>query len=151
MFGPDQILQNGNLLAMVGWVILILGPRQFRAVYWLPKFVIPGLLSVGYAGLLLPNFFASEGGFGSIEEIRLLFASDHLLAAGWLHYLAFDLFVGAWIAKASDEAGISRIIQFPILLATFMFGPIGLLLFILTRTIIAGFPQKSDDAFGEDA
>jgi len=61
--------------------------------------------------------------------------ADGGLVAGWIHYLAFDLFVGLWIATEADKAGISRWLQAPILVATFMFGPIGLLLFFATRMI----------------
>jgi len=30
--------------------------------------------------------------------VRALFAHDHVLVAGWVHYLAFDLMVGALLA-----------------------------------------------------
>lgn len=132
-FDPAQVVQTGNMMAMIGWLILIVGPRRIQLICWVPKYVIPGLLSAVYSGLMLANFFETKGGFGSLSEIQLLFTSDPILAAGWLHYLAFDLFIGAWIARSADEAQISRIIQVPILVATFMFGPMGLLLFLLTR------------------
>lgn len=44
-----------------------------------------------------------EGGFGSLDEVRALFAVPGLLVAGWVHYLAFDLFVGVWIASCSPQ------------------------------------------------
>jgi hypothetical protein len=59
--------------------------------------------------------------------------SDPVLVAGWIHYLAFDLFVGTWIASEADRLGWNRVVQAPILIATFMFGPIGLLLFFIMR------------------
>jgi len=86
---------------------------------------------VAYAVLVLLFFFRVEGGgFGSLLEVRALFASDPALLAGWLHYLAFDLFVGLWIAERADARGLNRFIQAPLLFATFMFGPIGLLMTI---------------------
>lgn len=130
---PDVIFKYANLLAMAGWVILIFLPRRWPALFWVPQFWIPGVLALGYSGLMLSGFGTTDGGFGSIGEVRALFSSDTLLTAGWIHYLAFDLFIGAWIARRADEAGINRIVQAPILLATFMFGPMGLLLFLLTR------------------
>ncbi|MDZ7628268.1 MAG: ABA4-like family protein [Parvularculaceae bacterium] len=136
---PDVLFKYANLLAMAGWIILIFLPRRWPALLWVPQFWIPGVLALGYSGLMLSGFGTTDGGFGSISEVRALFSSDTLLTAGWVHYLAFDLFIGAWIAKASDQAGISRIIQAPILAATFMFGPMGLLLFFLTRAGLAAF------------
>jgi len=61
--------------------------------------------------------------------VQKLFESPGVALAGWVHYLAFDLFVGLWIAMRSDAVGLSRWLQAPILVTTFMFGPIGLLLF----------------------
>ncbi len=139
----EAIFSLGNATALVGWIILIFLPRRFAPLMWLPKFIIPALLSFGYAGLMLTQFFRVEGGgFGSIAEVRALFAVDEVLVAGWLHYLAFDLFVGAWIAARADEAGIPRLIQAVFLLATFMFGPLGLLLFLLTRAALAPLSRR---------
>ncbi len=136
---PEVIFKYANLLAMAGWVILIFLPRRWPALFWVPQFWIPGVLALGYSGFILANFGTTDGGFGSISEVRALFASDSLLLAGWLHYLAFDLFIGAWIARRADEAGVHRLIQAPILAATFMFGPMGLVLFFLTRAGLAAF------------
>lgn len=75
--------------------------------------------------------------------MRTLFASDPVLVAGWVHYLAFDLFVGIWIAEQADALGLSRWLQAPILVATFLLGPLGLLVFLLwkgaygARTLLA--------------
>jgi len=73
------------------------------------------------------------GGFGSIGEVRILFANDSALTAGWLHYLAFDLFVGTWIARDGLAARVPALLIIPCLALTFLFGPAGLLLFLLLR------------------
>ena len=70
-----------------------------------------------------------------MEEVSQLFNNDALLLAGWVHYLAFDLWVGSWEAGDAVKNGIHRLIMVPCLLLTFMFGPIGLLLYIIIRTI----------------
>src|SRR6267143_2127477 len=72
---------------------------------------------------------APSGGFGSIEQVRALFSVDAALSAGWLHYLAFDLFVGSWIVEDGLARGINRFLLIPCLALTFLFGPAGLLLF----------------------
>jgi hypothetical protein len=133
----DQIFGFGNQLALAGWAILILLPRRWRIV-WIPRYVIPAILSFGYAPLVLANFFTAEGGFSSIAHVRALFENDLMLTAGWLHYLAFDLFVGSWIAVECDRLGAPRTVQAALLIATFMFGPVGFLLFVLMRTFMAG-------------
>lgn len=133
MPSPETIFEYGNQLALLGWVILIFLPRRFIPIVWIPHFVIPGVIGFAYAALLLGNFSEAGGGFGSIEQVRTLMQSDAILTAGWLHYLAFDLFVGAWIALKSDDLGIPRVVQAFLLAATFMFGPMGLFLFLIIR------------------
>jgi hypothetical protein len=66
-----------------------------------------------------------------------LFAHDDILLAGWLHYLAYDFFIGVWIAEQADRIGLSRQIQAVILVVAFMFPPMGLVLFLATRAAIS--------------
>jgi hypothetical protein len=129
----EQGFSLASTLAMIGWLALICLPR-WSLLTVVVRFGLVGLLSVAYAVLIMVYFFRVEGGgFGSITEVRQLFLSDGGLLAGWIHYLAFDLFVGLWIAERADRAQLSRLLQAPILLATFMFGPLGLLMFYVTR------------------
>ncbi|MBB5517713.1 ABA4-like family protein [Amphiplicatus metriothermophilus] len=133
---PDAVFRLGNMTALVGWAILVFLPRRFPLLLAVPKFAIPALLALAYAGLMFVRFFDSGGGYGSLDAVRALFAHDEILVAGWLHYLAFDLFVGVWIAEQADRAGIPRLIQTAFLLATFMFGPVGLALYLFTRAAL---------------
>ena len=95
--------------------------------------LIPALLAVAYAGLIGAYFAAAEGGFSSLEAVRSLFDSDALLLAGWLHYLAFDLLVGAWQVRTARAEGIPHLLVVPCLVLTFMLGPVGFLLFLIIR------------------
>jgi hypothetical protein len=115
--------------AVLAWIALIFLPRGWPLLPQLIKLVVPVLLAVAYAVIVLVYFFSGEGGFDSLADVRTLFQSDPMLLAGWLHYLAFDLLVGGWIAERADAERVSRFIQAPILFATFMFGPLGWLLF----------------------
>ena len=120
--------------AMLGWVILIFLPRRYPLLFAVPQYIIPFGLSLAYAAFILPTIFTIEGGgFGSLQQVATLFSNEGALLGGWIHYLAFDLFIGAWIASRADEIGLSRVLQAPILLATFMLGPVGLALFLIIR------------------
>lgn len=143
MFENETIFSLSSSLATMGWLLLILSPRRWQWLLVTTGMLIPGLLALIYAALILPNFSDSEGGFGSLAQVRLLFESDAVLLAGWLHYLAFDIAVGTHIAIASDRIGILRLVQAPILLLTFLFGPIGYLLFMLTRSFCQMQPATS--------
>jgi hypothetical protein len=120
--------------AMLGWLILIFLPRRWSWLTAIPRYIIPFGLSLLYAGLAMTRFFQVEGGgYGSLDEVAALLGDREMLLAGWVHYLAFDLFVGGWIAVQCDKIGINRLIQAPILLLTFMFGPVGFAIFIAIR------------------
>ena len=125
-------------------MILIFLPRRWPLLNAVPRYVIPLGLSLLYSGLAMSHILTVEGGgFGSFEEVKTLLSNDWALLAGWIHYLAFDLFIGGWIAVQSDKVGISRLVQAPILLATFMAGPLGLALFLAMR---AGYVRISPSA-----
>jgi hypothetical protein len=64
-----------------------------------------------------------------------LFTDKTAVTAGWVHYLAFDLFTGIWIKKNAQKYNVHHLILIPCLLLTFMLGPIGLLLYLLIRLI----------------
>ena len=150
-FSLDQWFSLATTTASVGWLILILAPRRTRWIMAIPRFFIPFGMSLLYAGLAMAYMFTVEGGgFASLAEVAALFQNKQLLFAGWVHYLAFDLFVGGWIAVQADQIGVSRLAQVPILLATFMLGPLGLALF-LTVNVIAKLLNKEmlGAGFGE--
>jgi ABA4-like protein len=128
----EQAFGLANLAATAGWAALVLLPRS-RVLLDALRCGLIGALSLAYAGLVMVYLADAGGGFGSIAGVRTLFASDPVLIAGWVHYLAFDLFVGLWIAEQADALGLSRWLQAPILLATFMLGPLGLLVFLLWK------------------
>ena len=115
-----------NASSLASWLALVLLPRSPWLLALL-RYGAIGALAVAYAALVMVYFHRAGGGFDTLAAVKRLFASDPVVLAGWLHYLAFDLFVGLWIAERADALGVSRLIQAPLLLATFMFGPVGLL------------------------
>ncbi|GGD72213.1 hypothetical protein GCM10011412_07330 [Maribacter cobaltidurans] len=73
--------------------------------------------------------------FGSLGSVMNLFTEEHAVLAGWIHYLAFDLLVGMWMIDQNKELGIHKALMAPCLFFTFMFGPLGFLLFWTIKTI----------------
>ncbi len=139
----QQLFGWTNLVALVGWLLLILLPRA--RVLPLTRYVGVALLCGTYVVLLiglttgwLDPVRATAGPVApfdySVRGLRAMFASDGAIVVGWTHYLAFDLFVGCWIAEDADRRGIGRIAQAPVLLLTFLAGPAGLLLHYVVRS-----------------
>lgn len=140
MLDPSTIFGLAGNLAILGWLALLVAlfvkpARQYA--FPAAQFIIPAILAFGYILLIWQGRGGFEqGGFTSIEAVRALFANDAALAAGWLHFLAFDLFVGAWISRDAAGRGISPLIVLPCLPLTFLLGPAGLLLYLVARTAL---------------
>ena len=126
-----------NQAALVAWLVLAAGVllRNVWLVGTLAGRVVPFLFSVAYATLIAMSWGSAEGGFSSLAGVRSLFQSDWLLLAGWVHYLAFDLFVGSWIARTVLETRMNRLLFVAILPLTFMFGPVGFATFEIARAL----------------
>lgn len=134
----DTLFSWAGALALVGWLCLL-------AARWLPAgaartvrgiaAVVPVLLALGYVALLVARAGAVEGGgFGSIAQVRALFADDGVLLAGWVHYLAFDLFVGTRIERDADRTALPYLLLVPTLALCFLAGPAGLLMHAAVQT-----------------
>jgi len=82
-----------------------------------------------YTYFLIVSGGLAEADFSNLEGITKLFrlATPESAAAGWLHYLAFDFWVGTWIIRHSRRHQISHWVILPALAFTFMLGPIGIM------------------------
>jgi len=125
---PEEVFVLAGNIAMAGWIVLAFGPRRWWWLNTVPRVIAPLILAVIYAAYILPFFAASGGGYSSLEVVRQLFSVDELVLAGWVHFLAFDLMIGAYLADRLDRLGVSRLAQLPVLFCTLMFGPVGVIL-----------------------
>ena len=132
---PELVFSLASGLALVAWIVLAISPegtRWTRPARLFAGRIVPLLLAVFYVLLFAANGMG-DGGYDSIAAVQRLFAMPGALTAGWLHYLAFDLFVGAWIAERAGALGLPHWLVLPLLALTFMFGPAGFLAFALLR------------------
>ena len=135
-----------NLIAIIAWaglVFLSRWPALLSGVLYLGIGLLCFIYAAGLTGLLTgtlgPGGGPGGGGadFTTIEGVRAVFATDAGVTIGWTHYLAFDLFVGLWIVRDGDAKNIPRLVQAPVLIATFLAGPIGLLVWLVLREPVA--------------
>jgi hypothetical protein len=131
---PERLFSLCNSFALIGWLILIFAGRMRWAARLVTGVVIPLVIAILYAWLIAAHWDETQGGFGTLDGVASLFSNRWLLLAGWIHYLAFDLFIGSWEVRDAQALGISHFIVIPCLALTFMFGPAGLLLYFLIRT-----------------
>ncbi len=148
----EQIFGFANLWAMLCWVVLAFAPKREQIVT--PLFYAGvGLLALSYAVLIVSLLGGMIGGgtgstggtpdFTSLAGVQALFDSQGGATIGWIHYLAFDLLVGIWVARNADRHGYLRIVQIPILFFVFMAGPLGLIMYLILRLTCKGRPENS--------
>ena len=143
---PELIFELASLAAILGWLFLASGvlgrPGALRRALLLAGGrVIPLLLCAAYVVLLVAYWGSSAGGhFGSLDGVAQLFSSRGKLLGGWLHYLAFDLFIGRWIVDDTLRTFRSRRSLVFTLPLTFLFGPAGLLLHFAIRSLQSQAP-----------
>lgn len=134
---PELLFTISNRFALVGWILLAFFPNLKITRILVRNGIWSALLSVGYL-LILGTHLGAEGGFQSLSGVSTLFSNPWILLGGWVHYLAFDLFLGVWESKEAETIKLSRWVLIPCLFLTLMFGPIGFLIFFVIRLIKGG-------------
>ncbi|MFN7919172.1 MAG: ABA4-like family protein [Bryobacteraceae bacterium] len=130
---PAAIFQIVNPMVLPGWALLLLAPG-WRWTQRITAVLIPLLLACVYlVTVSIALSSGGEGNFNSLAGVAALFRNPMALLAGWIHYLAFDLFIGSWEVRDSRSRGISHWFVAPCLVLTFLLGPIGLLLYFAVR------------------
>jgi hypothetical protein len=138
---PDQVVSIANAIALLAWILLAALPRRRWVAGVATAFVVPALFAVAYIAIVVTQFGRSSGGFSSLPAVATLFSNPWLLLAGWIHYLAFDLFVGSWEVRDARDRGIPHLAVVPCLALTFLFGPAGWLLYVVVRLAYGGPPS----------
>ena len=130
----ERLFWIAHLFALVGWIALLAAPL----------FGERAIIIARGAGLILAIFYlacflAAPDGLEdlardySLDGVGALFADPRLMLLGWVHYLAFDLWVASWEAEEGARLGIPHWLLVPCYFLTFLLGPLGLLLFLVVR------------------
>ncbi len=137
----DLLFRLCNSTALAGWLLLLVTGWSARASRIVASLItgllVPALLSGVYAALIFTHWGGHQGGFNTLSDVMLLFTNRWLVLAGWVHYLAFDLFIGSWQVRDARRNGLPFWVVVPCLLLTFMFGPIGLLLYLILSYLVS--------------
>ena len=133
----DTQFRIANLLALTGWVALAAAPVARPQLIGFAR-ILGAALALGYLTLIVASVSGGGGGLQGFEYtpagIAKLFARPEAAFIGWVHYLAFDLWVGAWEAEDAGKRKLPHLLLLPCLFLTFMVGPVGLLCYLALRT-----------------
>ncbi len=148
---PLEILFKGaNFAVLPFWLLLLVAPR-WRGTQLLvhgPAVVL--LLTPIYAYMLFGYGPSPQDiDMTTLYGVMSAFTAPHVVVAGWIHYLIFDLFIGAWEARDALRLHIPQLFVIPCLLATLVVGPVGLLLYVIVRFITRGVIQYDETVSAE--
>ena len=133
------VFRLSNVLVLPFWAVMILLPRwrwTARMVRSPIGSVVPAAL---YAALVLPRLGEIWPAVSrpTLSGVATLLGSPAGATIAWVHFLAFDLFVGRWIYLDSQQRRISSWLMAPVLFLTLMLGPAGFLLYLIVRPLAA--------------
>ena len=139
---PETLFSIANAVALVGWIILALAPIRRPLAISAARAIGVGL-AVTYSVLLIRSLTGGglEGDLTTLAGLTAAFARPEAVLVGWVHYLAFDLWVGAWATEDAGRRGLPHWALLPCLFFILMAGPFGLLLYLAARTALSRRPE----------
>jgi ABA DEFICIENT 4-like len=128
----ETLFNISGLFVLPFWLLMIVAPH-WRVTLRILKspFVIMApviayvILVLPQIGTLLPKVMGPK-----LPEIAAVLGTPQGATIAWMHFLAFDLFVGRWAYLDSRERGISAWLMAPILFFILMLGPLGFLIYL---------------------
>ena len=129
-----------NTGILIFWFFLLVFPKSKLTQKMTDFPWIPLVIAFGYIYFLGTSDSIFSVDFSSLSGLTEMFQNSNPrgVAAGWLHYLAFDFWVGCWILRDSQKKGVKHaFIIFPMLF-TFMLGPVGVIIY----TLVLAFQKK---------
>ena len=136
---PETVFNIANNGIVIFWLLLIVAPRWKGTGILVHSIAVPVIIGLTYTWLIARAMMgegAPGGSFFSLHGVMAFFTSPVAATAGWIHYLVFDLFIGAWESRDAQRSGPSHIAVVPCLVVTLLFGPIGFLLYLALRAIL---------------
>jgi hypothetical protein len=145
---PDVVFAICNNAVLPFWLLLAVAPGWVWTQRFVHSALVPFALGAVYAASIAASLSspAEGGGFGSLAGVMVFFAQPWGALAGWIHYLVFDLFVGAWEVRDARRRDISHWAVLPCLALTLMLGPVGLGLYLLVRLGLQRGPLLEETA-----
>ncbi len=130
----EQIFSLCSLVALAGWLALLAAPLSRTPLTRTARILSAALALIYFVQLFTITQPVEGGSFATLADVSALFSMPGNVMLGWTHFLAFDLFTGAWEVEDAGRIGIPHWAVIVPLALTFLFGPIGLLTYGAIRT-----------------
>jgi putative flippase GtrA len=124
-----------GVLSFIGWGALAFSPLRHAPLILVAR-IISIILALIYTYLLVSLWgHEPKVDFSTLAGVASGFSDMGHLLTGWIHFLALDLFIGAWQVERAKSIGIPHVVVLPCLMLTFLVGPLGLFLFLMIQSI----------------
>jgi hypothetical protein len=134
MLDYPTLFTLANLSVIPAWLLLVILPKSNITKAVVHSYLYPFILGLLYIWLMATSW-GGDGGMDTLEHLKTSFGRDEILVLGWVHYLVFDLFIGAWMSRDSRALGIHHMALIPCLILTLFAGPIGLVSYLMVRWV----------------
>lgn len=134
----EMIISIGSTTILLPWILLIVFPN-WRGTQWcIHSVVIPVLIGALYVWLYVTGVLTTDSSLSgnTVEDLIALYSVPEIAVAAWVHFVVFDLFVGAWQVRDAGRRGIKHLWVVPCLLLTLFAGPLGLMLYLGVRSVM---------------
>lgn len=133
MMTTETLFTLANTSMLFFWFCLIALPKTKITETLIAYPYVPLGLSFFYLFFMRQGSGLAEADFSTLDGILTLYknSTPEMAAAGWMHYLAFDFWVGAWMLRESQKKNLPQGLIILPLLSTFLLGPVGVLLYSL--------------------
>ncbi len=143
----EYIISIGSIAVLLPWLLLIFFPFWRGTQIFVHSALVPFSVGALYAVVYVTYIFTTDQPLSgnTLEGQMAIFTAPEVIVAAWLHFVVFDLFVGAWQVRDAKRIGLNHLWVVPCLLLTLFGGPLGLLVYLLIR-FLGG---KKDGMFDE--
>ncbi|HEX8437283.1 ABA4-like family protein [Archangium sp.] len=136
----ETVFNLFNYGVIPAWALLMFAPRWKWTQRLVHSVLLPVMLGVAYlgllVGLLLGHAVPEGANAASLQGAMLLFSDPWVAVLCWIHYLVFDLFVGAWLVRDAGRRQLPHLAVAPCVLLTMFYGPVGLLAYLTVRFLL---------------
>lgn len=134
---PSMFFTLLNIVSAAGWLLILIISRFWKGADAFLVCVVVAILAAAYSYFNFAHIGEAGGiaGFSSLEGVTKIFSNPWLIDAAWAHIVGIDLIIGLLIKNNAAKHGIPYGLVVIILLVTIVFGPLGLLLYLLARWI----------------
>ena len=142
-FNPEMIYLWLNFATIPFWAILIFFPKSKFCGFFVTSIIPIIIFSCIYVYLIYyffnlgNDFMQNFNLYLGIENLIDLFANQSFVLIFWVHFLSINLFCGGWIVRDSQKFLIPRFLIFLPLVFTYFIGPIGIMIYWITRIFFA--------------